>query len=279
MSSSTQSALDALLASLTGAVVYDLEQPRHPDMPVYPAHRPGYFYLLHRRHGDTYDPEQGGPRSSASGLIVTIDHTGTHIDALCHQADALTLYGGIPVDRASETPAGFTAHDMAASRPLLTRGVLLDVARHHRTPRLPPGYAVTREDLLATAAAQESEVRAGDVVLVRTGFATLWDQPEAYLAAAGVSGAASAWLAARGVAAVGSDNMAWDVVGAVDPELCCTLPGHLVLLARHGIHIIENLNLEELARDRRYEFAFFCAPVKWTGATGSPVRPVALCPT
>ena len=47
----------------------------------------------------------------------------------------------------------------------------------------------------------------------------------------------------------------------------------------HGIHIIENLNLEALARDRRYAFAFFCAPVKWTGATGAPVRPVALCPT
>ena len=142
----------------------------------------------------------------------------------------------------------------------------------------PPGYAITRDDLLATVVAQGSDVRAGDVVLVRTGFATLWDHPEEYLAAAGVSGAASAWLAAQGVAAVGSDNMAWDVVGAVDPALCCTLPGHLVLLARHGIHIIENLNLEELARDRRYAFAFFCAPVKWTGATGSPVRPVALCP-
>src|SRR5437868_9551625 len=74
MSSSTQSVLDALLASLAGAVLYDLEQPRHPDMPVHPAHKPGYFYLLHRRHADTYDPEHGGPRSSASGLIVTIDH-------------------------------------------------------------------------------------------------------------------------------------------------------------------------------------------------------------
>ena len=276
MSSSTQSALDALLASLAGAVVYDLEQPRHPNMPVFPAHKPGYFYLLHRRHGDTYDPQHGDPRSSASGLIVTIDHTGTHIDAPCHQADALTLYGGVPVDRASETPAGFTVHDMAASRPLLTRGVLLDVAGHRGAPRLPPGYAVTRDDLLSTAAAQGSEVRAGDVVLVRTGFAALWEQPEAYLAAAGVSGAASAWLATQGVAAVGSDNMAWDVVGAMDPELCCTLPGHLVLLARHGIPIIENLNLEELARDRRFEFAFVGVPLKLRGATGSPLWPLAL---
>ncbi len=267
---------ESLLNALEGVTIYDLEQPRHAEMPVYPAHLPGYRYFLHRRHGDTYDPESGGPRSSASGLIVTIDHTGTHIDALSHQADAMTLYGGVPVDRRCETPAGFTTHGIDECRPLVTRGLLLDLPALKSVPHLPASYEVTVADLQACAAAQGVSPRAGDVVLVRTGFGALWDQPDAYMNAAGVSRAASEWLAGLGVAAVGADNMAWDVTGVVDPEWGCTIAGHLVLLARHGIHIIENLNLEELARDRCYEFLFVCAPVKWRGATGSPVRPLAI---
>lgn len=274
----TSSTLEALIATVAGATIYDLEQPRHAEMPVHPAHKPGYRYFLHRRHGDTYDPERYGPRSSASGLIVTIDHTGTHIDALCHQADALTLYGGTPVNRLCETPAGFTTHGIDASRPLVTRGVLLDVAAQHGATTLPAGYAITVDDLAATMAAQQVELGAGDVLLVRTGFGALWDQPDAYLAAAGVSRAASEWIAARKVVAVGADNMAWDVTDVVDPEWGCTIPGHLVMLVHNGIHIIENLNLEELARARRYEFLFVCTPIKWGGATGSPVRPIAICP-
>ena len=71
--------------------VFDLEQPRTVDMPVHESHRPGYFYALHRRHEDGYRPDEGSPRSGASGLIVCKEHSGTHIDALSHQADALTL--------------------------------------------------------------------------------------------------------------------------------------------------------------------------------------------
>jgi kynurenine formamidase len=271
--------LDVLLATIQNAVVYDLEQPRHPEMPVHPAHRPGYRYFLHRRHGDTYDPDEGGPRSSASGLIVTIDHTGTHIDAFSHQADTLTLYGGVGVDRHVETPGGFTVHGMDQVRPLLARGVLLDVAGYKNVELLPARYEITVADIEGTLAQQGTELRNGDIALVRTGYGALWDQPDEYLTAAGVSRAGSEWFAARRVVAVGADNMAWDVTDVVDPELACTIAGHLVLLARHGIHIIENLSLEELARRKHYEFLFICTPVKWKGATGSPVRPLAVCPT
>jgi kynurenine formamidase len=270
--------LHALLAAACSAAIYDLEQPRHAEMPVHPAHKPGYRYFLHRRHEDTYDPAHHGPRSSASGLIVTIDHTGTHIDALCHQAETLTLHGGVAVDRLSETPAGFVTHSIDASRPLVTRGVLLDVAAQRGVARLDPGYEVTVDDLAATAAAQEIDVQPGDVLLVRTGYGALWDDAEAYLGAAGISRDASQWIAARRVVAVGADNMAWDVPDVVDAEWGCTLAGHVIMLVHHGIHIIENLNLEELARDRRHEFLFVCTPIKWAGATGSPVRPIAVCP-
>jgi kynurenine formamidase len=77
------------------------------------------------------------------------------------------------------------------------------------------------------------------------------------------------------VIAVGADNMAWDVQGLRDPDLGCTMPGHLILLARRGVHIIENLALEELAAAGHHEFEFVCLPLKLVGATGSPVRPVA----
>ena len=84
------------------------------------------------------------------------------------------------------------------------------------------------------------------------------------------------WAAERGVAAVGADNMAWDVPDERDPESGATLFAHLYLLPKKGIYIIENLNLEELARDRRHVFAFIGIPLKFRGATGSPLRPLAL---
>jgi kynurenine formamidase len=87
---------------------------------------------------------------------------------------------------------------------------------------------------------------------------------------------ASYWLADRRVLAVGADNMAWDVPGMRDPELGCLMPGHLILLARRGIYIIENLRLDELAVARGYHFDFVCTPLKFVGATGSPVRPLAI---
>ena len=93
-----------------------------------------------------------------------------------------------------------------------------------------------------------------------------------------MTGSAASWLAEKHVKAVGADNVAWDEVGVVDPDLHITLPGHLILLVRHGIYIIENLFLEELARDQRYEFEFVCLPLKMRGATGSPVRPIAIVP-
>lgn len=93
-----------------------------------------------------------------------------------------------------------------------------------------------------------------------------------------MSGEASAWLASLRISAVGADNMAWDEVGVVDPDLKVSLPGHLILLVQHGIYIIENLNLEELAQDKCYEFTLIVLPLKIQGATGSPVRPIAVAP-
>lgn len=266
---------DSLAQRLQSARVYDLEQPRFAGMPIHPSHRPGYLYVLHRRHRDTYQPEAHGPRSGASGTLVLMEHSGTHLDALCHQACNLHLYGDIPSEQV-ETPTGFTQLGVETVPPLLSRGVLLDVAGHKGMALLPPGYAISAEDLAGCATAQGVEVQAGDVLLVRTGMGVLWQDETAYLQAAGVSRSGTLWAAERGVRAVGADNMAWDEPGERDPETGATLFAHVHLLTRCGIYILENLNLEELARDRCWTFAFVGIPLKFQGATGSPLRPLAL---
>ena len=245
-------------------------------MPIHPAHLPGYNYVLHRRHQDSYG--QDGPRTGASGMIVCMEHTGTHIDALCHQADNLVLCGGVAVDAQIQSSRGFTTHGVEQIAPIVAPGVLLDLPAHFGTAALPAGYAVSAAELEACCARQGTTVAAGDVVLVYTGNEQSWNDTERYLAGPGMASDASRWVAERGAIAVGADNMAWDVIGVTDPELGCTLPGHLLLLAQRGIYIIENLRLAELAAAQVYRFMFVCTPLQFVGATGSPVRPIAIAP-
>jgi kynurenine formamidase len=260
---------------LRSARVFDLEQPRFFGMPIYPSHKPGYHYALYRRHRDSHDPEQHGERTGAAGMLTMMEHTGTHIDALCHQACGFKMFGELPVEEA-ETPAGFTKLGVETVPPLLGRGVLLDLAGWKGVDRLPPRYSITADEMQTCAVAQKVEVQPGDVLLVRTGYATLWHDEAAYLQAAGVHKSGTLWAAARGVTAVGADNMSWDVPGERDPESGATLFAHWYLLPQKGVYIIENLNLEALAAARCYAFGFVAIPLKFTGATGSPIRPLAL---
>jgi kynurenine formamidase len=264
-----------LIEQLSRARVFDLEQPRFAGMPVHPAHKPGYFYGLHRRHRDSYRPQQHGPRSGASGILTMMEHSGTHIDALCHQACDLKFHGGVEVD-AIERSDGYRELGVETIQPILTRGVLLDVARWKGVDRLPPHYSITADDLTGCARAANVSVHAGDVLLVRTGYAPTWTEEATYLSAAGVSKSGNVWAADQRVRAVGADNMAWDCMEERDPDTNMMLYGHVHLLVTHGIHIIENLNLEELAAAGHREFSFIGIPLKFRGATGSPIRPLAL---
>jgi kynurenine formamidase len=264
-----------LAEQLAKAKVYDLEQPRFRGMPIHPAHQPGYFYALHRRHADNYRPQTSGPRSSASGMLSMMEHSGTHIDALCHQACGLELFGGVPVAEV-ESAAGFTQLGIETAPPLLTRGVLLDVAAAKGQNKLPAHYGITADDLQSCARSQGVAVTTGDVILVRTGFGQFWQDEPTYLEAAGIAKSGTTWAADQRVVAVGADNMAWDVISERDPETGSTLFAHLHLLTKKGIYILENLNLERLASDRCFEFAFVGIPLKFQGATGSPIRPLAL---
>ena len=257
-----------LLRALSRSRVFDLEQLRYAGAPSHPAHQPGFNYFLHRHHARGATEA----RTGASGIVVMPEHSGTHIDALAHQAENLTLHGGVHVDSGVQTPQGFRVLGIETMAPLVSRGVLLDVAGPGK--RLPGEHSITPQELEAAAAG--IEIREGDAVLVRTGFGALWSEPAEYMKAAGVSAAGSRWLIDKQVSAVGADNIAWDLIGPTDPELGVTLPGHILFLVRAGIPIIENLNLEELAAAGAREFAFVCLPLKMRGATGSPVRPIAI---
>lgn len=264
--------MDNLLRDLSQGRVYDLEQPRYFGAPIFPSHAPGFVYTLHRHH----EPGTGSARTSASGTIYASEHSGTHIDALSHQAENLTLHGGREVNADLQTSAGFSQLGVETIPPLVGRGILLDVARSRGVAYIDASLPVTRADLEAAAQQQGVDVREGDFVLVRTGNGARWENPEIYLAGAGVTADASSWLASQHVRAVGADNVAWDVPDVVDPDLDVTLPGHVILLVRHGIYILENLFLEDLAREQQHEFLFVCLPLKMLGATGSPVRPIAV---
>jgi kynurenine formamidase len=162
----------SLLEALAAARIFDLEQPRYAGMPVHPAHAPGFNYFLHRQHGRGV-PEPP-PRTSASGVLVMPEHTGTHIDALSHQAENLKLHGGIDVDSGVMSSAGFSVLGIDTMAPLVGRGVLLDVAGKSV---LAPEHLISLDELQQAAADTGVEVRPGDVVLVRTGYGALWDRP------------------------------------------------------------------------------------------------------
>jgi kynurenine formamidase len=260
------------LATMAGELrVFDLEHDRYMGAAIYPGHWPGFVYSLHRRH----EVIKGSARTSASGLVTMAEHSGTHIDALCHQARDMEMYGGIRVDASIQTSAGFTELGVETIPPIMRRGVLLDLSRQHGGDRLPAGYLVTGDDLQAVADAQGTDIRPGDCVLVRTGWDHVFPDADAYLAAAGVGAEGARWLAAKQPFLCGADNVAFDNPDNVDAELG-SLPSHTVLIVEAGIYIVENLNLEVLAAAQCFEFLFLCLPLKMRGVTGSPVRPLAL---
>ena len=269
MTHTVNAPIHALLGALQRTTIIDLEQPRYAGAPTFAAHEPGFVYSLHRRH------EPGLGRTSASGIIVTAEHSGTHIDALCHQAYEQEMFGGVKVNSQVQTSTGFTELGAETIAPMVTRGVLIDVAGFRGVDRIPSGDLISAEELQAAAAAVAVSVGAGDVVLVRTGNGAIWNDPEEYLKGAGMAPSASDWLAECEVLAVGADNVAWDGIVTIDPDHG-TLPGHTILLVKHGIFILENVLLEELAAQNQHQFAFVCCPLKMVGVTGSPVRPLAI---
>ena len=157
-----------------------------------------------------------------------------------------------------------------------TRGVLLDVARHKSAKRLEPGYVITVEDLEGTLRSQNLEIHKGDVVLIHTGHGQLWMKDNTTYGSGepGIGLSAAKWLIQKDIAMVGSDTWATEVVPHENPDRPFEV--HQWLLVKHGIYNLENLDLEAMATDKAYEFAFIFAPLRLRGATGSPGNPIAV---
>lgn len=259
---------------LEGARIYDLAQPLEAATPTSPNHPPFRMALL-RRHGDVVRSDGA---SAANELFTMGGHTGTHIDALSHVSQDMRLHGGL--DAAEAARGGrFSRLGVESIAPVVCRGVLLDVPRALGCEALEPAHAVTAADLELACDEEQVDVRAGDAVLVRSGWPVGRYHDGTALAGwdTGVPGpdeSAARWLAARGVGVTGADTIAyeWLAPGAGHS----LLPVHRILLVENGIHIVELMALEELARDRVYEFLFVLTPLKLVGATGSPVRPLAI---
>jgi kynurenine formamidase len=265
------SGLDAVLKRLSDAQCLELEHERYIGAPIFSAHWPGFIYTMHRHH----ESIGGGQRTSASGTITMQEHSGTHIDALNHQAVDMVMYGGVRVTPEVQTARGINHLGAQSIDPILRRGVLLDVAAARGVDALSSGHLVSDDDLAAAVEAQRVSLQRGDCVLIRTGNGALYDDPELYLRGPGIGPDAARWLAAHEPWLCGADNVAFDVPDNDDPELG-TLPCHTILIVEAGIYIVENLALEQLAQTGCSEFLFICLPMKLRGVTGSPVRPVAL---
>ena len=261
--------MPSLIDLLSSARVYDLAQPYFLGMPHQPSHPPFLFSLI-KKHGEYVGP---AGNSSAADSLAMGSHVGTHIDALCHFSCGGKLHGGDEVAGLQSYGGGLGKHSIDTVPPILRRGVLLDIAAAAGLEVLPADFEITPAQLEAAARAAALEIRAGDVVLLRTGWARYFRDPAEFISQVHGPGprlGGAQWLSARGIYAAGSDTVAFEKVP--DPAM----PVHVHLLVERGIHIIECLNLEELASAALKEFLFVALPLKLEGATGSPIRPIAV---
>lgn len=280
---SDASVLAALRLARRGRV-FELDPGRSPDMPRHGAQPPFDVttYRTPRGQRNQRDLPFLAPECNADNFGFVLEtvtgstHNGTHIDALCHvtAGPESAWYGGFAEERWLGDK-GALASDATKLPPILARGVLLDVAGRRGVEALGPGEPIDAGELRATADDQQVELRAGDVVLVRTGQMRDWPQavnPPGH--EAGLTLDAARWLSERDPLAVGADNSALEVLPSIldgSPQ-----PVHVHLMVERGIYIIEWVFLEELAAAGEREFLFVCLPLRIAGATGSMVRPVAV---
>jgi kynurenine formamidase len=233
---------------------------------------PRFQMTLVRRHGDVVR-ESG--LSTANELVILCGHSGTHLDALSHASVRGKLFRGLAAKDA-ESHEGMRKLGVETVEVLVRRFLFFDVATQTGGPPLPPGHPITGRDLATIGAKSGLQPQPGDIALIRTGWGTLWDDAARYEGeAGGIAGidlSGAEWLADHGVIAIGADNMTVEV----EPRDPKDLPVHAFCLVERGIYLIENLQLEGLARANVREGLIVCAPLRIDGATGAPLRPVAI---
>lgn len=215
-------------------------------------------------------------RGSNEELVVgEIGQVGTQFDGFAHQTHNDSHYNCAKTGDIA-TRGGFTKFGMDKVGTLMTRGVLIDVAGLKGVDTLPDGYEVTIKDLEDAMKRQNIAIQPGDAVLINSGWGRLYGKENArYVKTSpGIGVAAAEWLAKKDPMLVGSDNWPVEVFPGPDPKL--SLPVHQIMLVVYGIHLLENLKLDELAAKKVNEFALVLQPLKAAGFSGSTVAPVAI---
>jgi kynurenine formamidase len=272
----------SILARADGSRVYDLSIDYFVGMPSFQAAGdPAYqIFMSHTPDGTVVDDLNGAGgdvnrRVCYSGdVIFMYTHTGTHIDALNHFGVDGKIYNG------------FSSQDALGSRhwtrggaeqipPIVARGVLLDIAGLKGQECLPASYAITVEDCQQALERSGLTLGEGDVAMVRTGRMAYWPDGAKVLGdPPGLSLEAARWITAQGIIAIAADQECVEVGPSQHEDNW--LPGHCHFLAEAGVPMIELVNLEELAADGVAEFCVIAAPIRLKGATGAPLRPLAM---
>jgi kynurenine formamidase len=236
---------------------------------------PPYSMIPHYRLGDF---ELADGYWGCNEFVAMSGHSGTHLDALGHVAKDRKVYGGTAAEDAQDGVRGLVVNSIDAVDPIAARGVFIDAARIKGVDALEPAEPVDVGILEAAVRSAGIELAERDCVLVRTGWSKWWNDPVTYLGATdgtpGLDLKAAHWLADNGAFLLGADT---GTVELTRPGGLGRLPVHLAMLAERGVHLLENMALDLLAeRGAVSEFLFVCAPLRLVGASGSPVRPIAL---
>jgi kynurenine formamidase len=264
-----QSVLNAVKLIKTGEVI-ELGQVLGPSMPFFGTRR----FDMHIKR--TFMNEFSNRRGSNEELVISeIGQVGTQFDGFAHQTHENSWYNCFKVDE-NATRTSFKklgVHNVGA---LITRGVLIDVAGYKGVEMLGDNYEITVEDLDGALKKQSMTLQPGDAVIINTGWGKLWGKENARFVKScpGIGVKAAEWLIAKDPMLLGSDN--WPVEVAPNPDKQLSLPVHQIALVVNGVHLLENLKLDELAAKNVYEFAFIMQPLKIEGGTGSTVTPVAI---
>ena len=270
-----------LLGRLDGTHIFDLSVDFFVNMPSWTMSGDLSFqiWLSHTPRGSVLDDPAGiGPEmneliSYSGDSIAMYTHTGTHLDTLNHYGYHHKIWNEFSEQEHMGrvwTKAGADKHP-----PMIARGVLLDVAATQGVDLLPDSFAIGEKELADTLKHQGTELRVGDVVLVRTGRMTVWPDTDKYIFnEPGLNREGAEFLAKAGASVIGADNLGVEVIPSIPANEWP--PVHTYLLAEAGIPMIEVLDLEALSAEKVYEFAFVGACLKIQGATGSPIRPLAL---
>jgi kynurenine formamidase len=263
--------------------VYEIGQIYEKGMPMFGQRT----YALISPASPTYAvPSANGLVGNDEFVCGEIGQVGTQFDGPGHIGMKMKMADGSTQDvyyngftgAEMYSPYGLRKLGIENVKPVLTRGILIDLAGYKNLPNLPARYEVTLADVrgaLARHGLAESDLRPGDALLFRYGWSRFWTEPATYNTdPPGIGLEVARWVAARKASMVGSDQSGTEVSPNPDPSLA--VPIHQELIMKNGIFNIENLALEELARDAAYEFLFVFTPVRFKGATGSPGRPLAI---